>query len=151
VAAKEDEIVGAAVLMALIPLVVVLGIAMITLEVQRALGARGHLRQLETRINTLAESSEAGLSWGTTRLKPEMRPHSIRSRSCLSSPSRIVVIGPGIGGLVLRDDITAWYFAGAAADLILVAVVIVVAFRSSPGSASLTTTDDTHSSRPRGG
>jgi len=44
----------------------------------------------------------------------------------------IVVIGPGIGGLVLRDDLTGWHFVGAAADLILAGVVIVVARRSYP-------------------
>jgi len=63
IAGDKDETVGAAVLMALIPLVVVLGIAMMTLEVQRALGARRHLRRLETRINALLASSDDGLSW----------------------------------------------------------------------------------------
>lgn len=132
VAAEEDETVGAAVLMALIPLVVILGLAMMTLEIQRVLAARQHLRQLETRINALLESSQEGLSWEAARLKPEMRPLNPFVIPFDVAVAGIVVIGPGIGGLVLRDGLTGWYFVGAAADLILVSVMIVVALRSYP-------------------
>jgi hypothetical protein len=132
VAAEENETVGAAVLMALIPLVVILGLAMMTMEIQRVLAARRHLRQLETRINRLLESSQEGLSWEAARLKPEMRPLNPFAIPFVVAVAGIVVIGPGIGGLVLRDGLTAWYFVGAAADLILASVVIVVALRTYP-------------------
>ena len=132
VAAKEDETVGAAVLMALFPLVVVLGIAAITLEIQRALGARRHLRQLEHRVNALLGSSEDGLSWEAARLKPEMRPVNPFPIVFVVAVAAIVVIGPVMGGLVLRDGLTVWYFVAAAADLILAGVVIVVALRTYP-------------------
>lgn len=132
VAGDKDETVGAAVLMTLIPLVVVLGIAMMTLEVQRALGARRHLRRLETRINALLGSSGDGLSWEADRLEPDIRPLNPFGIVYGIGVAGIVVIGPGIGGLVLRDDLTAWYFVGGAADLILAGVVIVVAVRSYP-------------------
>jgi hypothetical protein len=151
VAANKDETVGAAVLMALIPLVVVLGIAMMTLEIQRVLGARRHLRKLETRINALLESSDEGLSWEAARLKPEMRPLNPFSIVFVIAVAGIVVIGPGIGGLVLRDDLTAWYFIAAAADLILAVVVLVVALRTYPRLRELEKTGATHSSGLLGG
>ena len=132
VTAKEDETVGAAVLMALIPLVVALGIAMGMLELTRVLAARRHLRQLETRISALLDSSQAGLSWEAVRLKPEMRPFHPFAIPFVVAVAGIVVIGPGIGGLVLRDGLTAWYFLGAAVDLIVAGVVIVVVLRIYP-------------------
>jgi hypothetical protein len=151
VAADKDETAGAAVLMALIPLVVVLGIAMMTLEIQRVLGARRHLQKLETRINALLDPPEEGLSWEAARLTPEMRPLNPFPIVFVVALAGIVVIGPGIGGLVLRDDLTTWYFIGAAADLILAVVVTVVALRTYPRLRELEKTGATHSSGPLGG
>ena len=150
VAGDKDETVGAAVLMALIPLVVVLGIAMMTLEVQRALGARRHLRQLETRINALLGASDDGLSWEAARMKPDKRPYNPFPIIFGIGIAGIVVIGPGIGGLMLREDLTAWYFVGAAADLILAGLLIVVAVRSYPRLRNLEMTDAADSNRARG-
>jgi hypothetical protein len=138
VAAEEDETVGAAVLMAVIPLVGILGLAMMTLEIRRMLAARRHLRQLETRINGLLESSQEGLSWEAARLKPEMRPLNPFAIPFVVAVAGIVVTGPGVAGLILRDGLTAWYVVGAVADLFLLAgVVIFVALRTYPGLRKL--------------
>ncbi len=126
VAAKDDPTVGAAVLMALIPLVVILGISMVILEIQRVLRARRHLRHLEDRINALIEGPERAFSWEVARLKPETRGWNLFPVIFVVAVASIVVIGPGIGGLVLRDNLTKWYLVGAGADLILAAVVIIV-------------------------
>ena len=58
VAAEKDRTVGAAVVMSLIPITVVVGMAMTTLELQRVLGARKYSRQLEIRINAHVKFAE---------------------------------------------------------------------------------------------
>src|SRR4051794_20034366 len=127
VAAKDDPTVGAAVLMALIPLVVILGISMESLEIQRVLRARRHLRQLEDTLNAQIEGSTRALSWETGRLKTETRRRNLFPVILVVAVASIVVIGPGIGGLVLRDNLTKWYLVGAATDLVLAALVTIVA------------------------
>jgi hypothetical protein len=127
VAAKDDATVGAAVVMSLIPISVVFGIAMMTLEIQRVLSSRKHLRQLQTRINEkLALDGDGGLSWETERLSKELRPLN-PFPIVLGIAVVGILVAPFIGGLLLREDLTTWYWRGAVADAVL-AVGVAVAW-----------------------
>lgn len=127
VAADKSRTLGAGLVMSLIPISVIFGMAMMTLELQRMLGPRRYMRQLERRINALLEPGEdPGLGWETRRLTGEFRPLNPFPVVFATAVIGIVGVAPFIGGLILRDEVTGWYWAGAAADVFLGVVVTVV-------------------------
>jgi hypothetical protein len=127
VAADKSRTLGAGLVMSLIPISVVFGTAMMTLELQRMLGPRRYMRQLERRITALLEPAEdPGLGWETKRLTGEFRPLNPFPVVFATAVVGIVGVAPFIGWLILRDEVTGWYWLGAAADVALGVVVTVV-------------------------
>jgi len=63
-------------------------------------------------MNAQLEGSERAFSWEAARLKPETRGWNLFPVILVVAVASIVVIGPGIGGLVLRDNLTKWYLFG---------------------------------------
>jgi hypothetical protein len=120
-AAERDPAVGAGLVMSLIPVSVVFGMAMMTLEFQRMLGPRRYMRQLERRINALLErGDDPGLGWEKNRLvTAQFRPMNPFLVMIVIAVAAIALVAPFIGGLILRDDLTSWFWRGLWADVIL--------------------------------
>ena len=120
VGAEKDRTVGAAVVMSLIPITVVVGMAMTTLELQRVLGARKYSRQLEARINAHVEhDQDPGLSWEKNRLTDDFRPLTPFPVVFGVAVVGIALMAPFIGGVILRDELTWLFWVGAAADVLV--------------------------------
>lgn len=130
-AAEKNRTLGAGLVMLLTPISVVFGTAMMTLELQRMLGPRRYMRQLERRINALLEPAEGpGLGWETNRVPGGFRPLNPFPVAFGTAVVGIAVAAPAIGGLILHDDLTTLYWLGVVAD-VGVGVVLVLVFRRS--------------------
>jgi hypothetical protein len=117
VGAEKDRTAGAAVVMSLIPISVVVGMGMTTLELQRVLGARRYARQLEMRINAHVEhADDPGLSWERKRLTDEFRPLTPFPVVFGVAVVGIALLAPFIGGVILRDELTTLFWIGAGSD-----------------------------------
>ena len=129
VGAERDRTVGAAVVMSLIPITVVVGMAMTTLELQRVLGARRYSRRLEIRINAHIELAEdPGLSWERERLTEEFRPLTPFPVVFAVAVIGIALMAPFIGGVILRDELTTLFWIGAGLD-VAVGILAIVGWR----------------------
>jgi hypothetical protein len=115
--------------MSLIPITVIVGMAMTTLELQRVLGTRKYSRQLESRVNAhVAHTEDPGLSWERERLTDEFRPLTPFPVVFGVAVVGIAVMAPFIGGVILRDELTTLFWIGAGAD-VAVGVLAIAGWR----------------------
>src|SRR5689334_17525297 len=108
--------------MGLVPLVIVFAIAMLGVEIQRVLTARGHLRGLERRINVaFAGDAPALMSWETLRASTRViNPYPALFAMAIVAA---ILVGPVIGGLLLIEH-RRWIglVVGVVLDLVLLGV-----------------------------
>jgi hypothetical protein len=104
VASQHDVTAAAIILMALVPTLIFLGIAMMAFAVHRVVQARQYLRLLESEISLQFPDPRAvAPRWERTR-KVKRAKINVYRYAVAATLLAALVLGPGLGGVLLQSD-----------------------------------------------